>query len=52
MIAFNYRPIPTLTGEEAKRFVEMVERNERKYKGVKRVSDYTIKKVMEKQEKY
>ena len=52
MTAFNYKPIPILKGKVAKRFVEMAERNERKYKGIKRVSDDTIKNVMEKQERY
>lgn len=53
MKGFMSKPIPTLTGEEAKRFVEMAESNERKYKYkcVKNCDD-TIKKVMEKQERY
>ena len=44
------KTIPTLKGETAKRFLEMAEANEKSFKGHEPCD--TVKKVMDKQEKY
>jgi hypothetical protein len=44
------KPIPTLTGKTAKRFLEMAEANEKEFKGFKECD--TVKKVMYKQQQY